>query len=94
MKKLGVTVISLVAVSLIVFPISGIAGTYQELLAEEARLPIPRPRSHTVDEVGEMLRQRAALAQKFKKALDTGSITQEQYDELMKRNQRHALGYE
>jgi hypothetical protein len=66
---------------------------YERLTAEERSLPIPRKGSHTLEEVLDMLEERARLAVKFKKALEDEKITKEQYEKLMKENQKHGLGY-
>jgi hypothetical protein len=67
---------------------------FERLAAEERSLPIPHKRSHTMEEVLNMIRQRADLAKKFKQALENDEITKEQYEILMKRNQKHSLGHE
>lgn len=67
---------------------------YQRLLAKERSLSIPRKGTLSVEDLFAILRERAALAEEFKGALESGKITKEQYDELMSRNQRHSLGYE
>ena len=54
-----------------------IPSTYELLDVEESRLPIPRQRSRTFEEVTQMIDRRAELAEKLNKARDIGQITQE-----------------
>jgi len=58
---------------------------YRQLLAEVSSPTTPRPKT-----VEELLNARVRLATKLKRALEAGEITKEQYDELMKKNQKQA----
>lgn len=65
---------------------------FESLAKEERSLPIPKERSHTLEEVMYMIKKRADIAKRFKSSLENDKITKEQFDTLMKRNQRHGLG--
>lgn len=65
---------------------------FEQLAAEEQALPIPRKHSHTLEQVIDMIHQRANLSRKFKGALENGEITKEQYETLIKRNLKHGFG--
>ena len=65
---------------------------YEQLLADEAAFPIPQKGGHTIEQVMEMLKNRATFAQKIDSALANKEITKDQYQEIIKRNRADSLG--
>lgn len=66
-------------------------GAYQDLLREEATIP---RQSDSVGDLTVVLKRRATFTERLEKALASGLITKEQYDELIRLNRQHSLGRE
>jgi len=64
---------------------------FLELLDEEASLAKGAKGAFTVQDLGTMLKARAALVGKMDAAKAEGQLTQEQYDQLVALNRKHSL---
>ena len=65
---------------------------FLELLDEEASIPKgAKGAFKSVEELGNMLKARAALVHKMDAAKAAGQLTQKQYDQLVQLNRAHSL---
>jgi hypothetical protein len=65
---------------------------YAELFEQEARIPVPRPHSVTVDELKALLNLRAQLAEQLEASYRAQQISRQEYDYLTGMNRKHSLG--
>jgi hypothetical protein len=68
-------------------------SAFERLREAENRLPIPKKAQFPdVQALSEALKRRAALAEEFARAFETGKITEDEHKTLTRLNRMHSLG--